>query len=128
MGACRESTRLRLLLDEMYPYVIAEQLRRLGYSVDAITQRAELRMLADTDVFATAQLEQRTLLTENIADFSLTADSYDRRGEGHYGFVLVDPNKYPRGNPHTIGRMVTKLDELLRLSPGDKAVGLRHSL
>jgi hypothetical protein len=119
---------LKLLLDEMYPHAIAEQLRRLGHDVDAITQRAELRTLPDLDVFAAAQQERRALLSENIADFSKIADEHDRAGRAHHGLVLVDPAKYPRGLSGTIGRMVTELDRLLQGHSGDDAVSLRHWL
>jgi len=119
---------LRLLLDEMYPHTIAEQLRRRDHDVDAVTQRAELRALPDSEVFATAQHELRAVVTENIADFSDIADGYDRRGHSHHGLVLVDPGKYQRGHPRTVGRLVTQLDQLLREHPGDDAASLRHWL
>jgi hypothetical protein len=48
-------------------------------------------------------------VTENIGDFSAIADAADQRGQSHYGLVLVDPDKYPRGNRRTIGRMVRQL-------------------
>jgi hypothetical protein len=112
----------------MYPHAIAEQLRRLDHDVEAITQRPELRTLADPDVFVTAQRERRSILTENIADFSRIADDHDRGGQAHHGLVIVDPSKYPRGDPHTIGRMVTQLDRLLREHPSEEASSPRHLL
>jgi len=116
---------LRLLLDEMYPYTIAEQLRGHDHDVDAITQRAELRALPDIAVFARAQEERRALVTENIADFSKLADDHDRRGQAHHGLVLVDPAKYQRGDQPTVGRMVIQLDRLLHEHPSDDAISLR---
>lgn len=96
----------------MYTHAIAEQLRARGHNASAVVERAELRGLADTDIFALAQTEQRTIVTENIPDFSVIADTYDQRGQDHYGLVLVDPSRYHRGSPGTIGRMVTALDRL----------------
>lgn len=119
---------MRLLLDEMYPPAIAEQLRKGAHDVDAVTLRAELRALPDPELFATAQREMRALVTENIADFSDIADSYDRRSDAHYGLVLVDPGKYQRGHPRTVGRLVTGLDRLLRARPENEANSLRHWL
>ncbi len=104
---------MRLLLDEMYPYSIAEQLGHKGHDAQAVTARAELRALSDTDLFARAQEEHRAVVTENVADFCRIADEHDRVGRPHYGLVLVDPDKYPRGNARTIGRLVTALDRLL---------------
>ena len=104
---------MRLLLDEMYPPAIAEQLRARGHDVVAVSTRAELRSLSDEGIFATAQEERRAIVTENIGDFSSIADAADRRGHAHHGLVLIDPAKYLRGNPRTIGLMVTQLDRLL---------------
>jgi hypothetical protein len=70
----------------------------------------------------------RAVVTENIADFSDIADGYDRRGDAHHGLVLVDPGKYQRGHPRTVGRLVTELDQLLRQHPENGADSLRHWL
>lgn len=119
---------MKLLVDEMYPPVIAEQLRSRGHDVDAVTARRDLRSLSDADVFAAAQRERRAVVTENIGDFSTIADAADERGHAHHGLILVDPAKYPRGRARTIGRMVTQLDTLLNDHRGDEATSLRHWL
>lgn len=125
MGAGSGRARLKLLVDEMYPPAIAEQLRARGHDVEAVTARPELRSLADTDLFALAQEERRAVVTENIADFAAIADTYDQRGQAHFGLVLVAPGGYPRGRPGTIGRMVTALDSSLREHAGAKPTSLR---
>jgi hypothetical protein len=114
-----------LLLDEMYPMVIAQQLRSRGHDVSAVTERPELRSLPDTDVFAVAQQERRAIVSENIADFSTIADAVDQSAQVHYGLVLIDPIKFPRGRESTIGRLVVALDELLEIPPADEAASLR---
>jgi hypothetical protein len=119
---------LRVLVDEMYPPSIAEQLRRRGHDVEAVTERPELRALADAEIFAVAQRERRAVVTENVADFSGLADEHDRRGQLHHGLVLVDPGRYPRGSARTIGRMVTELDRLLGERQGDEPGSSRHWL
>jgi non-ribosomal peptide synthetase component E (peptide arylation enzyme) len=116
------------MLDEMYPQSIAEQLRGRGHDAEAVVERTERRALADADLFALAQTEQRAVVTENIADLSNIANAYDQRGQAHYGLVLVDLNRYPRGDPRTIGRMVTELDRLLGEHPDDTPTSLRHWL
>ena len=128
MGASSGSTRLKLLLDETYPPAITEQLRRRGHDADAVAARGELRTLPDPDIFATAQLEQRAVVTENVDDFSAIADSHDQRGNAHHGLVLVNPHRYARGNPRTIGRMVTALERLLGEQPGTDPTSLRYWL
>jgi hypothetical protein len=112
----------------MYPPSIAVQLRGRGHNVEAVTERPELRALADPEVFAVGQRERRAILTENIADFSALADNCDRRGEPHHGLVLVDPGRYPRGDRRTIGRIVTALGRLLGEHSGDEPGSLRHWL
>jgi hypothetical protein len=119
---------LKLLLDEMYPPAIAEQLRRRGHDADAVAARAELRALADPEIFAVAQRAQRAVVTENIDDFSTIADTHDRGGQTHHGLVLLHPQRHPRGNPRTIGRMVTALERLLHERPGTTPTSLRHWL
>jgi hypothetical protein len=119
---------LRILLDEMYPAALADQLRNRGHDVSAITARPELRSLADADVFAAAQHERRAVVTENVADFIPLADDADQRGRTHFGLVLVDPVKYRRGQRRTIGRLVTELDRLLTQHPRDRATSLRNWL
>jgi hypothetical protein len=119
---------LRLLFDEMYSAATAEQLRGRGHDAEAVTERAELRSLADIAIFTLAQPERRAVVTENINDFSVIANGYDQRGQAHYGLVLVPAGSYPRHNPRTIGRMVTELDRLLNEHPDDTPTSLRHWL
>jgi NAD(P)-dependent dehydrogenase (short-subunit alcohol dehydrogenase family) len=119
---------LRLLIDEMYPPAIARGLGRRGHDVVAITERADLRSAEDATVCAIAQQEQRAVVTENVADFVLLADAADQRGASHYGLVLVDPAKYPRGAHRTIGRLVRALDRLLGEHPTAESTGARHWL
>lgn len=119
---------MKLLIDEMYPPSIAEQLRDRGQDVQAVTERQELRALADIDIFALAQQQQRAVVIENVADFSIIASGYDQRGQAHHGLVLVAPGSYPRGRRGTIGRMVTELDRVLGEHPDTAPTSLRHWL
>lgn len=119
---------MKLLIDEMYPPAIAVQLRERGHDVEAVTERSELRALADADLFALAQQEQRTVVTENVDDFSVIAGDYDQRSRAHFGLVLVAHSSHPRSSPATIGRMVTQLDRLLSEHPQTSPTSLRHWL
>ena len=119
---------MKLLLDEMLQAVIAEQLRRRGHDVDAVTERSELRAAGDPELFAVAQQESRALVTEDIEDFSREASLADGRGQAHYGLILIRAAKYPRGNRRTVGRLIKALDEFLRAHPGERATSLRHWL
>jgi hypothetical protein len=119
---------LNLLLDEMYPPAIADQLRRRGYDVNAVAARPELRTMSDAQFFDLAVQERRAVATENVADYTLIADQYDHRMIPHYGVVFVDPRKFERGNARTVGWMVTALHRLLREHPEADPTGLRYWL
>ena len=109
----------------MYPAAIAEQLRKRGHDASAVTERVELRSLPDATIFAVAQEERRAVVTENIIDFVPLADAMEQRGKAHYGLVLIDPAKFPRGNPRVIGRVVRELVKLLAEQPTDQPRSLR---
>lgn len=128
MAQSAGSARVKLLLDEMYPPAIAEQLRDRDHDAEGVTERAGLRARSDADLFALAQQEQRTVVTENIDDFSVIAGGYDQRSQTHFGLVLVPHSSYPRSSPATIGRMVTALDRLLEEHSETTPTSLRHWL
>ncbi len=119
---------MRLLVDEMYPPAVADQLRRRGHDVSAVTERSELRAFDDRQVFSVAQQERRAVVTENVVDFVPLADAIDQRGGRHHGLVLVSPANYPRGRQHTLGQLVRALDSLLREHPEEEPTGFRHWL
>ena len=68
----------------------AEQLRDRDHDAEGVTERAGLRARSDADLFALAQQEQRTVVTENIDDFSVIAGGYDhsvaRRTSASFSF------------------------------------------
>jgi hypothetical protein len=119
---------LKLLLDEMYSAAIAEGLRVRGHDAVAAVERSDLRNIADAELFAIAQAEGRTVVTENIADFVPIANEHDGRGESHHGVVFVHPRRYPRVRATTVGAMVTALDALARTAPEGEPGSLRHWL
>jgi hypothetical protein len=116
---------LRLLLDEMYPPAIAEQLQARGHDAEAVAARPELRALPDEEIFAVGQSERRAVATENVVDFAPIADRHDQRGVAHHGVIFVSTAKYRRGDASTIGRMVGALDTLLAGSSSDQPTSVR---
>jgi hypothetical protein len=98
----------RLLLDEMFPPRIAEQLRYRGHDVIALVVDLELRALSDLEVYAWAAEQGRRVVTENVKDFRLlTAD-------GHGSGVLFTSNRtFPRSRQN-LGPLVDALDRWLR--------------
>lgn len=109
---------MRLLLDEMWPSKIAEQLRRRGHEVEAVKERPELIGKPDTVIFAVAQAERRAVVTENADDFRPLAALHLQSGHSHHGLVLTSDKSFPRHHPRTIGRLSKALHELLTSHPG----------
>jgi predicted nuclease of predicted toxin-antitoxin system len=57
---------VRLLLDEMYPRRLAEQLRDAGHDVAAVVERPDLVGRPDVDIARWARERQRVVVTENV--------------------------------------------------------------
>lgn len=71
---------MRLLLDEMYPPVLAEKLRAQGHDVLAIVEDLDLIGSDNKTVLAHATPTQRCVVTENVQDFAWTVpDLVDTR-------------------------------------------------
>lgn len=107
---------MKLLLDEMLPPAIAQQLRSCGHDADAITEHPQLRGLADPDVFAHAQQQARAIVTYNRNDFLALDRSYRHQGRAHHGIVILNPSRFPQG-PTTTGPLVASLDALATSGP-----------
>ena len=101
---------MKLLLDEMFSTAIAEGLRRRGLDAIAAQEEPELRGLHDEQLFVSAQLDERCIVTENIADFvavELQWRAEQRRP--HCGLILVAPHAFPRHRRGVGGRVVGAL-------------------
>ena len=103
---------MKLLLDEMLPAVVAEQLRGRERDVEAVGERRELRGLADRDLFEYAQGAERSLVTYNRNDFLELDRLYRGGNRPHCGIVILNPSRFPQG-PASIGPLVTSLERLI---------------
>jgi hypothetical protein len=110
---------LKLLLDEMYPGAIAEQLRARGFDVVSIHDPgfSHLEGAPDADVFTAAVALGRSLVTENVPDYRRLEDAALARGEPTPGIVFTTNRRFPRGHPATTGRLVIALAALLARAP-----------
>ncbi|CAA9496953.1 MAG: hypothetical protein AVDCRST_MAG45-1063 [uncultured Solirubrobacterales bacterium] len=107
---------MNLLLDEMLSAVIAEQLRIRDHDAAAVDERADLRGLADIDLFERAQVEERAVVTYDRDDFLTLDRRYRDHGRDHHGIVIVNPRRFPQG-AGTIGALVAALEALLATGP-----------
>jgi predicted nuclease of predicted toxin-antitoxin system len=104
---------VRLLLDEMLHKEIAVQLRRRGHDVEAVKEVDELRGLKDIELLRAATARGRSLVTDNVDDYSDLHSRFLGRSGPHAGIILVSSRSMPRSKA-TIGLWVNALDALLR--------------
>jgi len=118
---------VRLLLDEMFPGVVAEQLRRRGHEVQAVKERIDLIGRLDEFLLAVAQDEGWTIVTEDVGDFRVLAAAELRRGKTHPGLVFTTRRSFPRGGSRAVGQLVGALDALMTAAPDltDRELWLR---
>ena len=82
---------LRLLLDEHYPFLLAESLCEAGVDTVAV-QRTELLGHDDATVLSAAVADRRVVVTEDITTFAIAVE----RVPAHLGVIFVHPRRYPR--------------------------------
>jgi predicted nuclease of predicted toxin-antitoxin system len=103
---------VKLLLDEMFPALVAHELRDRGHDVVSVhdPEYQHLEGAPDVDVFAAALADGRAILTENVPDFvRLEADALSR-GARRAGLIFTTNRHRPRGQAATIGRLVVALN------------------
>jgi hypothetical protein len=98
-----------LLLDEMYPPALGQQLRAGGHDVVAVLDiEVGLAAKTDEDVLAWAGRNDRCVVTENVSDFARLA----QQGFAHAGLIFVSSRRFPRMGSG-LQRLAKALDELL---------------
>jgi hypothetical protein len=107
---------VKLLLDEMLSARIAEQIRGRGHDALAVDETPELRGLADPDLFAQAQEQQRAIVTYNREDFLALDREYRSRQREHHGIVILHPRRFPQGAA-SIGALVNALASFVEAGP-----------
>ena len=112
---------MRLLLDEMYPRRLAEQLRADGHDVVAVVELPDLVGREDTEVACWAREHGRVVVTENVVDYApMDVDE-------HAGLLLVNARRWPR-TPNGLPRLLTALRSWLdaRTGGGDSTERSAH--
>jgi hypothetical protein len=109
---------VKLLLDEMWAPAITLELRRRRFDVVAITEpdyAPRYAGITDDQVFARAQEEGRTIVTDNVSDYEKARRDWEARGLTHRGVVyaLNPPFNSHRG-ASVIGDVVRALEHFLR--------------
>lgn len=107
---------MKILVDELYSPAIVLELRRRGH--DAISaqepeHRARYGNTDDNVIFARAQEDGRTVVTDNIADYEEALAAYDKSGEPHHGVIYTTYRQFDRSDPRVISLLVAALDAFL---------------
>jgi predicted nuclease of predicted toxin-antitoxin system len=110
---------MKLLLDEMYAPAIAAQLRAQGHDVASVhdPQYRRLQGQPDQEVWATTIATDRVLVTENVQDFRRIETDALAQDQPAARLIFTTNRQFPRGDPATLGRLITALDALLAAEP-----------
>lgn len=106
---------MKLLLDEHYADVLAEQLRDRGHDVVAVAA-AGLAGTADELLLSWADAEERVLLTNNVRHFVPIHSRWVSTGRSHHGIWLTDDRRMPRAKG-SLGTYLAVIDERMRAHP-----------
>lgn len=106
---------MKAILDEHLSPQIAVLLRKAGYDVEAVADRADLVGRSDRVVFEVACREGRAVATSNIKDFRPLAAEFLAQGRAHPGLILL-PSKRTRSRA-TIPAIATAIENVLRSNP-----------
>jgi hypothetical protein len=120
---------VRLLIDEMYPPAVAEQLRKAGHDAVSIHDDASTRGLDDAAVCGLAVSAGRAVVTENAADFLLVVRNLLATGERAPTLVITSNRSFPRHPASFTGQAVRALCAFCEAHQGaDAATGAVHWL
>ncbi|MFY9846153.1 MAG: DUF5615 family PIN-like protein [Trebonia sp.] len=97
-----------LLLDEMFSPAIADGLAARGIDCQAVVADALLRALSDLEIFETALLEGRVIVTNNVPDFESLRRARDAAGGAIPGLIYTSDFTFP-GTKAYVSRLVTAL-------------------
>jgi len=100
---------VRLLIDEMYPPVIAERLRGAGHDAVSVLEVPDLAGQGDAEVCEIAVSNRRAVVTENAADFLEIVKRRSAVGEVAPSLIVTTNRAFPRHSRSFIGRVVRAL-------------------
>ena len=110
----------QLLLDEMFPQAMADQLNAKGHDVRAVVANPEFVGLPDEDILIGATEAGRTLVTANIKDFMPIDARYRAASRVHAGLIMVSSKTFPQNRAY-VTAITTALDALLATDGGIQA-------
>jgi hypothetical protein len=101
-----------LLLDEMFPEAMAEQLCAKGHDARAVVVTPAFAGLPDEEILIGAAEAGRALVTANIKDFMPIDARYRATGRTHAGLIMVSTKTFPQNRTYIVA-VTTALVSLL---------------
>jgi hypothetical protein len=98
-----------LLLDEMFSPAIAVELTSRGIDCRAVAADALLRARSDLEIFDTALLEGRVVVTNNVPDFESLRRAREAFGGEVPGLIYTSDLTFPRTKAY-VSRLVAALE------------------
>lgn len=86
---------MKLLLDEVYPPALAGALRAVHVEAFTVFEFG-LAGRSDPEIFAASVAQDRTLLTENVADFPRISAEHLTAGQHHPGVLIALSSRFSR--------------------------------
>jgi hypothetical protein len=105
-----------LLLDEMFPETMADQLCAKGHDVRAVVTTPMFAGLPDEEILIGAAEAGRALVTANIKDFMPIDARYRAMGRTHAGLIMVSTKTFPQNRTY-IAAVTSALSSLLASAP-----------
>jgi len=103
---------VKLALDHHYSPLIAQGLCARGHDVITIAD-ADWETEEDEPLLGLCRDDQRTLLTNNVADFAVISRRWQTDGRSHHGLIFTSDASLPRTRDN-IGRFVDALETLMQ--------------
>lgn len=98
-----------LLLDEMFSPAIAVELASRGTDCRAVAADAMLRAQSDLEIFDTALLEGRVVVTNNVPDFESLRRAREASGGEVPGLIYTSDLAFPRSKAY-VSRLAAALE------------------
>ena len=98
-----------LLLDEMFSPAIAVELASRGTDCRAVAADAMLRAQSDLEIFDTALLEGRVVVTNNVPDFERLRRAHEASGGEVPGLIYASDITFPRSKAY-VSRLAAALE------------------
>ena len=108
-----------LLLDEMFSPAIADDLAARGIDCRAVAADVLLRALSDLEIFETALLEGRVIVTNNVPDFESLRRAREAAGGEIPGLIYPSDLAFPRTKAY-LTRLAAALE---RAAAGHETAG-----